>query len=63
MFMTIGAALFVIIVWFILWYYSMILMDVLWNNKYARKARKDAIEALINAEKFLRDIEEKEVRL
>lgn len=54
MFMTIGAALFVLIVGFILWYYSMILMDVLWNNKYARKARREAIEALINVNEFLR---------
>lgn len=52
--MTICAALFVIVVGFILWYYSMILMDVLWNNKYARKARREAVEALINVNEFLR---------
>jgi len=53
MFEAIGAAIFVLIVAFALWYCSMYLMYLLWNNKYARKARKDAIEAMINAEKFI----------
>ena len=63
MFDAIGLLLFGFIVLFVAWYGGMYLMYLLWNNKCARKARKDAIEALINAEKFLRDIEEKEVRL
>lgn len=70
MFEAIGAAIFVLFVAFALWYCGMYLMYLLWNNKYARKARKEAIGALINAEKFLYDankvlcdIEEKEVNL
>ena len=63
MFAAIGAALFAFLVTLVLYYYSMVLMDALWNSKGARKARKEAVEALIEAEKFLREMEEKEVEL
>ena len=49
--MTIGAALFVLVMAFALYYCGMYLMYLLWNSKGARKARKEAIEALINAQK------------
>jgi hypothetical protein len=42
---------------FALYYCGMYLMYLLWNNKYARRARTEAIEALINVEKFLRKYE------
>lgn len=61
MFDAIGLLLFGFIVLFVAYYYSMYLMYLLWNNKYARKARKDAIEALINAEKFIERYREYEV--
>lgn len=61
MLMTIGAALFVLVMAFVLYYCSMYLMYLLWNNKYARKARKDAVEALINAEKLIERYREYEV--
>lgn len=59
MLMTIGAALFVLMMVFALYFCSMYLMYLLWNNKYARKARKDAIEALIRTDRFLRYMEDK----
>ena len=61
MFDAIGLLLFGFIVLFVAYYYSMVLMDALWNSKGVRKARKDAIEALINAEKFIERYREYEV--
>lgn len=59
--MTICAAIFVLVMAFVLYYCSMYLMYLLWNNKYARKARREAIEALINTEKFIERYREYEV--
>lgn len=59
MLMTICAAIFALAAAFALYYCGMYLMYLLWNNKYARKARKDTIEALIRTEKLLRDMEYK----
>ena len=61
MLMTICAAIFVLVTAFVLYYCSMYLMYLLWNNKYSRKARKDAVEALINAEKLIERYREYEV--
>ena len=55
--MFIGAALFALIVAFVMWYYSMAIMNALWNSKGFKKARKDAIEAIIHLEKVLQDME------
>lgn len=59
--MTICAAIFVLVAAFALYYCGMYLMYLLWNNKYARKVRKDAIEALIRTEKFIEQYREYEV--
>lgn len=56
--MLIGAALFALVVLFVLWYYSMVLMNALWNSKGMRKARKEAVEAVISLERFRREMEE-----
>ena len=61
MFDAIGLLLFGLIVMLVAYYYSMVLMDALWNSSGARKARKDAIEALINAEKLIERYREYEV--
>ena len=63
MFEAIGGALLALLLAIVLYYYSMVLMDALWNSKRARKERKEAVEALINLKKILREIEEKEVNL
>lgn len=58
MFEAIGGALLVLLLAIVLYYYSMVLMNALWNSKGARKARKEAVEAFIETKKFLRETEE-----
>lgn len=58
MFMTIGLVLFVFIVAFVLWYYSMVLMNALLNSEDTRQKRKEAIETLISVDNFLRKYNE-----
>jgi hypothetical protein len=53
MFEAIGGALLVLLLAIVLYYYSMVLMDALWNSKRARKARKEAVEAFIETKKFI----------
>ena len=59
MLMTICAAIFVLVAAFALYCCGMYLIYLLWNNKYARKARKEAVEALIRIDRFLRYMEDK----
>ena len=61
MLMTICAVIFVLVASFALYCGGIYFSYLLWNNKYARKTRKEAIEALINVEKFLQRYKDNEV--